>query len=137
MCFKFYTKNIAQTKQKLSIFIASDDEEVKQTVLKGIEHEVGIKAHILNDPYIHVTKQRELDNKHKTKVVKTFAELHIISRSQAVFLTQSSLFGRTAAEMGNVSEHRRYHISASDCDDPNRFGYITCHTPKYPSFCAN
>lgn len=134
-CIYNYVKHKHNTEKTVALFIASDDEGIKSQIKENLESRLNCRVVSIEDSYIHVTKPLIPDTDAQLKLVKTFAEFHLISKSNTVFLTQSSLFGRAAAEMGRVPEKNIFYISASDCDDPNRFGYSTCHSPKIPSFC--
>eukprot|EP00918_Siedleckia_nematoides_P038792 GHVU01084393.1.p1 GENE.GHVU01084393.1~~GHVU01084393.1.p1 ORF type:complete len:265 (+),score=36.06 GHVU01084393.1:1526-2320(+) len=141
----------------VNVILVSDCPVAKRRVRKALEglkgegeqiNVVGFSKsviHVISNTEVHenttastnVTgrKRKLLSEDEKTRLVKTFAEFHLIQVADFAFLTQQSLFGFIAAEVGGIPAEQTFLISASDCADPNRGGYVHCASPPQPPFC--
>jgi len=114
----------------IPVFLTSDREDVKSEIEIKLR-EKGFKVIRLIDSATHVMQNPGS----LSKVHKTIAEFHLISKCTYAMLTASSLFGRTAVlELGGLDDNRIVTLSAADCDKPHK-GYYRCAKPRYPSFC--
>ena len=143
-CFQNYAK-IAQKhspkKINFVLFVTSDNASVKKKVVKelkgGDNSDLSIHVFSLNDSIIHVMHVDKTKHDVKSKIRKTYAEFFLIGRCQVLFLTHGSLFGRAAAERGNIDEANVHYISDSNCDGKReKYSYLQCHEPKYPPVCG-
>jgi len=123
--------------QRYRVFVASDNVHVKNYVISKLRgfNRSNLEVVSLSDSIIHLMHSH-LDDDVIKRAEKTFAEFFAISRCDVMFLTHGSLFGRTAAEYGDVTSSNTYFISDSKCDDVReKYSYLGCHEPKYPQIC--
>eukprot|EP00923_Selenidium_pygospionis_P036840 GHVN01064542.1.p1 GENE.GHVN01064542.1~~GHVN01064542.1.p1 ORF type:complete len:317 (+),score=21.80 GHVN01064542.1:172-1122(+) len=117
------------------VFLTSDDETVKAKAERLLKSH-GADVLRIKDSYIHVAHDvKNADSNVLERVQKTIAEFLLISESDYAFLTQDSLFGFIAAEVGKIPRNQQFFVSSSDCETPGMESYVRCAKPKFPPIC--
>lgn len=72
-------------------------------------------------------------SKSRQGFLKSFVDLFMLSMADTAFLTNWSLFGRAALEIGlGGDEDTRFYINDSQC---GQAGHVMCYHPLVPDVC--
>jgi hypothetical protein len=86
-------------------------------------------------PVWDVPVEHSFASRSKTRqgFLKSFVDLFMLSMADTAFLTNWSLFGRAALEIGlGGDEDTRFYINDSQCGQP---GHVMCYHPLVPDVC--